>query len=459
MKIEDFGEKIVGARKDLWMDLDHLDLYDEEDLHNYVRRDSIWPLPDAKAQIANGLDPLIAFWQRTVRRTIEPKPRYYVGVDPVEICKGYIQVVTTIRDQAMRVKDETDVKAFFRDAGNYFGLEPVYHYAVHKSMLYECGSLRFLQRKMIRQNFPEGNRKSVNRKASFVPPQLTQIVRTGPDYRHGRSTTSRTWQEFQFRGVQFGNWMSQADRQYSMDYCYDALKDLAYALDIDAKDIAFRGRLGMAFGARGRGRAAAHYDPAQVVINLTKMSGAGSTSHEWFHALDHYIAVSYCVPDSAFASKSNYSHLLPSAFQKLCKAVRIDENGRKTQFLSDSEMFNRLYNKDSYGYWSSTIEMLARAFACYVKDKLSWQSDYLCAHADCYTALVDGKVVHAMPVGEERKRFNQIFDELVEELKSDEILSSPAPEAEPTIELKPAAKRVEKIYVEQEASGQYNFGF
>lgn len=56
MKIEDFGEKIVGARKDLWMDLDHLDLYDEDDLHNYVRRDSIWPLPDAKAQIANGLD-------------------------------------------------------------------------------------------------------------------------------------------------------------------------------------------------------------------------------------------------------------------------------------------------------------------------------------------------------------------------------------------------------------------
>jgi hypothetical protein len=44
----------------------------------------------------------------------------------------------------------------------------------------------------------------------------------------------------------------------------------------------------MAFGARGGGKAAAHYETARAVINLTKTSGAGSAAHEWAHALDDY---------------------------------------------------------------------------------------------------------------------------------------------------------------------------
>jgi hypothetical protein len=32
----------------------------------------------------------------------------------------------------------------------------------------------------------------------------------------------------------------------------------------------------------------AHYEPERAVINLTKLNGAGSLAHEWWHALDHY---------------------------------------------------------------------------------------------------------------------------------------------------------------------------
>ena len=46
-------------------------------------------------------------------------------------------------------------------------------------------------------------------------------------------------------------------------------------------------RLAIAFGARGRSGALAHYEPGRQVINLTKMKGAGSLAHEWGHALDH----------------------------------------------------------------------------------------------------------------------------------------------------------------------------
>ena len=72
--------------------------------------------------------------------------------------------------------------------------------------------------------------------------------------------------------------------------------------------------------------------------------------------------------------------------------------------------------------------MTARAFACYVKDRLPYQSDYLAGHADCALTLVadrDGKmdVLKAFPEGEERRAINAVFDEIVADLKLQHILT------------------------------------
>lgn len=80
------------------------------------------------------------------------------------------------------------------------------------------------------------------------------------------------------------------------------------------------------------------------------------------------------------------------------------------------------------GYWDSNVEMTARAFACYIKDKLPYQSDYLAGHADCAVALVVGRdgemeVLKAYPQGEERKAINAVFDEIVADLKLQHILT------------------------------------
>jgi hypothetical protein len=83
--------------------------------------------------------------------------------------------------------------------------------------------------------------------------------------------------------------MSQNDRQASLNYGFDALKDLSAALKISGSDISYGGELSIAFGARGGGNAAAHYEPLRRVINLTKMRGAGSLAHEWWHGLDDFI--------------------------------------------------------------------------------------------------------------------------------------------------------------------------
>lgn len=99
---------------------------------------------------------------------------------------------------------------------------------------------------------------------------------------------------FGFRGVQFGNWENQVERQSVMNAAYEGMLDLADMLGVEPKIVSLNGELGLAFGARGKGgknSAAAHYEPGYTVINLTKMSGAGTLAHEWMHALDHYLMI------------------------------------------------------------------------------------------------------------------------------------------------------------------------
>lgn len=95
---------------------------------------------------------------------------------------------------------------------------------------------------------------------------------------------------FNFYGGEFGNWLNDETRQTNLTKAYEAFEDLAKALGIPAKEISFDNRLSIAFGARGSGNAAAHYEPMREVINLTKFSGAGCLAHEYGHALDDILA-------------------------------------------------------------------------------------------------------------------------------------------------------------------------
>lgn len=139
-------------------------------------------------------------------------------------------------------------------------------------------------------------------------PHLDHIVREGAkDYRQGRDVKGEDLIEaFGVSGVEYGNWQSQDERQRLLNYSFDALHDLADVLGIPARAISLGGRLGLAFGSRGRGgprAAAAHFEPANFAINLTRMAGAGSLAHEWFHALDRaFSAAPIRGRDAPFAS-------------------------------------------------------------------------------------------------------------------------------------------------------------
>lgn len=364
-----------------------------------------------------------------------------------------------------------------------------------------------------------------NAKKKYVPEQLKNIRHTGSVFRMGSVTGDDYLNTFTFHGGEFGNWLNDNDRQYSLDYGYDAFYDLALALDIPSEAISMGGELSIAFGARGSGNAMAHYEPLRQVINLTKTKGAGSLAHEYGHAIDYIIGskvnknsksllqtymfgnipevkklvdtmlysevngderkkhfekefqkykeicfkwitselsddVSQEIKDEAesiaddmcrekgisfdmvdgftcpvlldFLKSNSGTSKHKKTVIEACKAasyaasrMKCLENNtsfkKNTRYYENSKKFANIYSKDSHGYWDSKEEMFARAFACYVEDKLAAldiTDDYLCGHADtCVTYDDDMNIIPAYPQGEERKRINKAFDELITALK------------------------------------------
>ncbi|EOS9811604.1 LPD38 domain-containing protein [Salmonella enterica subsp. diarizonae serovar 16:z10:e,n,x,z15] len=191
---------------------------------------------------------------------------------------------------------------------------------------------------------------------------------------------------FGFRGVQFGNYVEGPRRQSDLNRAYDSLMDMADVLKVPAKALSLNGRLGLAFGARGKGgknAAAAHYEPGAVAINLTKGNGAGSLAHEWFHALDNYFGQYDVAKDSDVGSGGEY---MTERHRKVRQRdgntyVTIEHPVRQEVYdafkgvmkaIKESSLPERSLRLDDVRrkpYWSTDIEMAARAFERYVQDK------------------------------------------------------------------------------------------
>lgn len=393
--IQDFGEKIGDARKDLASAkkmLEGLATWTDREAEKFVVKEKIWKKPDYKALMAEGYDRVNLFLLKSIRDAVDVRPYYpgrinqypenakaewktrqreyyieYVS-DVMEyatnLClstkerlkqsskeafenylveKGWIeketktdawtgaervQYIKTRKAEGLNITDvmhevdksenrdqldkrlarEADKKGFLKENGLPKGFdivevtesdsygkahpEEVGTFWIRKGYL--IAGTGFKSYEEAAESIIESQKaKKKDGKGRFVAKQLEEVHRSGPDYRQGDTvdiTGDDYLKEFGFRGGEFGNWVNQSERQTSLNYGYDALRDLARALGIKPESVSLGGQLAIAFGARGSGLAAAHYENLRKVINLTKMNGAGSLSHEWFHALDDYMA-------------------------------------------------------------------------------------------------------------------------------------------------------------------------
>lgn len=544
-EIKDFGEKIGGARKDVWalrgLILDDILKMTSGEKVKYIKRDNIWKKIDEKALLET--QPRIyVYWLKQIHSCIYPDLKH-IGSDEAAIEK-YIKGVTTFRDYILSAANAVEAaklnedmlygKIFHHVHGVYYELNDEYQgvindrkllklhnksnnffsslkvemdkkgfgwtkeefcrndYEIHyidgitceiekdyanKTYLVirkDCSKyfyclqdvnlpavlinqyallnknsnyvIAFDENKDVLESMidrlvklrveseakkPKKSNSRKQKKGKWIPPQLTHLKREGKDHRHGHNVTGDDFMKcFGIRGGEFGNWTNDHDRQVNLNMVFDAFCDMADALNISRRDIGLigleTGALAIAFGARGHSGALAHYEPEREVINLTKMKGAGSLAHEWGHALDDYIGkMSEIHRFGKLASMSLNDQKIPYCFRSVILALCRNEDHKITKYYSDSSTFGGMFSTSGHGYWTSNEELFARAFACYVKDKLSGRNDYLVGHADIGKAEHQGKTIYVYPVGEERNQFDQKMDEMIQGLKEIGYLHDP----------------------------------
>jgi hypothetical protein len=249
--------------------------------------------------------------------------------------------------------------------------------------------------------------------------------REGQDWRNGQDVTPDQFMEaFNFRGVQFGNYVEQDRRQQDLNNAYDAFMDLALVLECRPEDLSLGGELGLAFGARGKGGkdpASAHFEPDEFVINLTKTKGAGSLAHEWFHALDN-------MPMRGIASLAPFGTSSRPAPGKLSHETNLQIAslaGMMKQVIMETKISDRCRELDKYRsspYFTLKFEIGARAFEAYIIDKLKDHgitNDYLANVEDQAVFEAMDKLCgfeesrYPYPTGEEMPEVRAAYDSLL----------------------------------------------
>jgi hypothetical protein len=157
------------------------------------------------------------------------------------------------------------------------------------------------------------------------------------------------------RAGEFGNWVNERERQELLDSGYNAFRDLADALGVAPDCVSLNGTLAVAFGARGSGPFAGHYESDRQVINLTKPHGFGVLAHEWGHAFDHWACLRVAKhPELGFITRASSSPYLSDRVVELA--------------YSPSEEWQRHVSRDPNDEEGALLELADAAFFLRYKD-------------------------------------------------------------------------------------------
>jgi hypothetical protein len=339
----DAGEKIGGARKDFArrsIQIEDLESMNEMERVALVTKKNVWPALDYEQMRDSGVTPQAAVALKYLKDKLNTEPYRGTKWTPVSDIKDtdsdYIKAIAVVRDTVGNVKTLDDfgkaLTALYaigrmsasgektnyitggtphqmqwgRDASNLiFEGNDGYIPTKIRNQIYKhvdrwdedaiekrWSSLIKPKRERTEAELDE-NAEKLQQDRELHRPHLERVERSGEDWRGGRDITADDLiAHFGFRAIEFGKWLPQDERQTVLNMAFDSFCDLADALKIAPKDITLDGDLALAFGSRGRGgkhAALAHFESARNVINLTRLNGAGTLAHEWFHALDFHL--------------------------------------------------------------------------------------------------------------------------------------------------------------------------
>lgn len=205
--------------------------------------------------------------------------------------------------------------------------------------------------------------------------EARDFYRNGPSHRQEKASSfALIRRQFDFRSIEIGRWVTNAERDRAAELFHDALCDLMLILQGPEALISLRGSLALQYGSGGRPGVSAHYDPSQRCFSLAKNAGPGSIAHEWFHAFDHYIATKCfsSTPSGMFASTAWLAdatpipHPLNDLLMRCFNAILLQPTGdRPSALFKHSVQVDKQLRQI---YYSKPEELCARAFEAFVQD-------------------------------------------------------------------------------------------
>jgi len=241
--------------------------------------------------------------------------------------------------------------------------------------------------------------------------ETRDFYRSGPDHRQGHASSfALIRRQFDFRSIEIGRWVTNAERGRAAELFHDALCDLMVILQGPEALISLRGSIALQYGSGGRPGVSAHYDLSQRSFALAKNAGPGSIAHEWFHAFDHYIATKCFrgTPNVMFASIAWLADAMPiphplnQLLMDCFKAILLQPEGDQP-----SELFKHSVEMDKklgQLYYSKPEELCARAFEAFVQDA-AITNHFLVKGTKASPEAEMG----LYPQGKQRKRVNAAF--------------------------------------------------
>ena len=184
---------------------------------------------------------------------------------------------------------------------------------------------------------------------SLERPSIQKVNRINVESKNATKTTGNDiLNNFGFKGGEFGNWVKQSERQEFLNYAQNAFTDLAEALDIDQTSLGQNGEMNIAFGARGRGNlggqaAVAHFEPRKRVINMTRLKGAGSLAHEYGHSIDNWLSRISGYSEEGMATTNprnpNLSEKMKAAVNGVVDAMQFNVSKNKAEIDKKNQVY------------------------------------------------------------------------------------------------------------------------
>ena len=115
--IQDFGQKIGGAKKDLWksrgLDLSDITEFNDAERDKFIVKNNIWLKPDyEKMYKEEGYSREAVFFIKSVRDAIPTKPELGYHTDQETINQrqeDYIDFVQKLKEELLTVKTTADI--------------------------------------------------------------------------------------------------------------------------------------------------------------------------------------------------------------------------------------------------------------------------------------------------------------------------------------------------------------